>query len=166
MISNCINDFLPQISTFTWNYSETSHGKGAPDGIGGTLKRTADRLVAEGKDVENFETLVSAIKNQCPGVKIIEVTAEEINNIDSYFKNKTIYSFKGTRNVHQVVYKKERKSLNFRSLSCFQCLNKCIHFSLGDGVQRADNIKSNMPPLGIAKEIPTLSSENMYNKGM
>lgn len=36
--------------------------KGAPDGIGGTLKRTTDRLVAEGKDFQIFETLVATIK--------------------------------------------------------------------------------------------------------
>lgn len=29
----------------TWNFFEASHGKGAPDGIGGTLKRSADTLV-------------------------------------------------------------------------------------------------------------------------
>lgn len=29
----------------SWNFFEASHGKGAPDGIGGTLKRSADRIV-------------------------------------------------------------------------------------------------------------------------
>lgn len=33
------------------HYSEAGHGKGVLDGIGGCLKRTADRLVAEGKDI-------------------------------------------------------------------------------------------------------------------
>ena len=29
--------FLSAIKNVTWNYSEKSHGKGAPDGIGGTI---------------------------------------------------------------------------------------------------------------------------------
>ena len=34
---------LGRFTTATWNFFESSHGKGAPDGIGGVLKRTADR---------------------------------------------------------------------------------------------------------------------------
>lgn len=30
----------------TWNFFEASHGKGDPDGVGGLLKWTADRLVS------------------------------------------------------------------------------------------------------------------------
>lgn len=30
----------------TWNFFEASHGKGAPDGVGGALKKLADRIVA------------------------------------------------------------------------------------------------------------------------
>ena len=32
----------------TWNFSGAGHGKNAADGIGGTLKRTADALVGQG----------------------------------------------------------------------------------------------------------------------
>ncbi|GBM80293.1 hypothetical protein AVEN_75205-1 [Araneus ventricosus] len=31
-----------------WHFSETGHGKGAPDVVGGTLKRTADNIIAQG----------------------------------------------------------------------------------------------------------------------
>lgn len=41
----------------TWSYLESSHGKGAADGIGGTLKRTADRLVATGSDIKDVSFL-------------------------------------------------------------------------------------------------------------
>lgn len=44
-------------NSLTWNYSESGHGKGAPDGVGGTLKRTADQLIAEGKDLATFQDL-------------------------------------------------------------------------------------------------------------
>ena len=49
----------------TWNYCEASHGKGAADGVGGVLKRTADRLVKQGTDLPNafavYEHLVNII---------------------------------------------------------------------------------------------------------
>lgn len=37
----------------TWNYSERGHGKGAPDGVGGTLKRKADMHVLGGRDLQS-----------------------------------------------------------------------------------------------------------------
>lgn len=51
---------LKQLTKFcsesiTWNFSECGHGKGAPDGIGGYLKRTASLAVAEGLDVPSFD---------------------------------------------------------------------------------------------------------------
>lgn len=39
---------LFQVKELRWHYSESGHGKGAPDGIGGCLKRNADKLVAQG----------------------------------------------------------------------------------------------------------------------
>ncbi|KAI4800038.1 hypothetical protein KUCAC02_016575 [Chaenocephalus aceratus] len=47
----------------TWNFFEASHGKGAPDGVGGLLKRTADRLVSQGHDIPSAEHLYSALVN-------------------------------------------------------------------------------------------------------
>ena len=40
----------------TWNLFPTSHGKGAPDGIGATVKRCADRIVLGGMDITNGMT--------------------------------------------------------------------------------------------------------------
>ena len=41
----------------TRHYTETGSGKGAPDGIGGAIKRCADRLVAICIDIPNSQTL-------------------------------------------------------------------------------------------------------------
>ncbi|WAR15574.1 hypothetical protein MAR_005679, partial [Mya arenaria] len=41
----------------TWNFTETGHGKSAADGVGGTVKRTADRIVANGKTINNATAL-------------------------------------------------------------------------------------------------------------
>ena len=44
-----------------WNFFEASHGKDAPGGVGGLLKRTADRLVSHGKDIPNAELFFNAL---------------------------------------------------------------------------------------------------------
>ncbi|CAH0397048.1 unnamed protein product [Chilo suppressalis] len=39
------------VNSITWHYSERGHGKGAPDGVGGCIKRICDSCVARGQDV-------------------------------------------------------------------------------------------------------------------
>lgn len=41
----------------TWNFHESGHGKGVPDGVGGALKRAAKNLVLHGKDITNAASL-------------------------------------------------------------------------------------------------------------
>ena len=66
MFKNLIN--------LTWNFSESGHGKGAPDGIGATLKRTCDRIVSYSmRDISNFERVTQQIIK----IKIINVHTEE-----------------------------------------------------------------------------------------
>ena len=43
----------------TWNFFEASHGKRAPDSVGGALKRTADRIVAHPDAHSLYEKLRS-----------------------------------------------------------------------------------------------------------
>ncbi|KAJ8356910.1 hypothetical protein SKAU_G00197040 [Synaphobranchus kaupii] len=57
----------------TWNLFEASHGKGAPDGVDGLLKRTADRLVCQGKDIPNVEHLFKALVDTNTAVKLFYV---------------------------------------------------------------------------------------------
>lgn len=64
----------------TWNYFEASHGKGAPDGIGGALKRTADSLVCKGTDIPGATELYSALQKSGTSVKLFFVDAEDIDN--------------------------------------------------------------------------------------
>lgn len=63
-----ISKRFPYVQNFTWNYTESGHGKGAPDGVGVTCKRTADALVATGGDIENLEKFVEAIEKRCPAI--------------------------------------------------------------------------------------------------
>ena len=46
----------------TWNFFKASHGKGAPDGVGGSLKRTADKLTRTGTDITDAKDLYTRLK--------------------------------------------------------------------------------------------------------
>ena len=63
----------------TWNFFETSHGKGAADGVGGVLKRTADQIVKQGTDLPDprsvYEELVPLTT-----VKLFFVPTKEVEN--------------------------------------------------------------------------------------
>lgn len=95
---------------------ESGHGKGAPDGLGGTSKRTADLLVARGKDINNFNQFFDKLQKNIKGIQISRV---QISTVESHsFSNidKT-YNFKGTFWAHQVAWENEKhQNLNFRRL--------------------------------------------------
>lgn len=94
MVSCHLKSLYPWISFFSWHYSEPGHGKGAPDGVGGTLKRTADRAVAEGKDIINLNSLKNILESRCPSIMLFVVTSDDISQMDN-LKNqsKTIATF-------------------------------------------------------------------------
>ena len=52
------NTFLPNIKYFSWNFCESGHGKGAMDGVGGSMKRTADAFVLHGNDIMSVEDFI------------------------------------------------------------------------------------------------------------
>lgn len=117
----------------SWNYCEAGHGKGAPDGVGGCLKRSADGLVAKGKDIPNFETLVNALKENTR-VQIMTVSEDDIRNIDGILPEpEKLVTFKGTMKIHQITWSKGSSNLQARRLSCFSCkpAANCDHFGIG-----------------------------------
>nr|CAH7714535.1 unnamed protein product [Callosobruchus chinensis] len=128
-ITNQFMEHFPKVKRISWNYHEAGHGKGAPDGIGGVCKRTADRVVAQGKDIPNFESLVNVLKEACPGIYFYVINSTDIETYSSIISKQKLLAFEGTLKVHQIVPIK--KTLWFRSLSCFTCTDFCNHFHLG-----------------------------------
>lgn len=45
-----------------WNFFEASHGKGAPGGVGGALKRTADYIVDHGGNIPSAQGFYDKLK--------------------------------------------------------------------------------------------------------
>ncbi|KAF6200319.1 hypothetical protein GE061_006622 [Apolygus lucorum] len=118
-------------------YREAGHGKGAPDGIGGTVKRTADKLVAQGNDILNVESFIEALSKKLENVVLFQVESSSIqDSIKSLPQN--VSSFKGSMKVHQVVWRREVKHLEMKMLSCFVCQykRKCKHHTIGQHVSR------------------------------
>lgn len=113
------------ISLISWNYSESGHGKGPMDGVGGVLKRSADKLVLLGHDIISASTFVE--KLQHTNVALWEVADTEILDFKKYAPVK-ISKIPQIMSVHQIMWTKENPfHINLRQLSCFTCERNCIH---------------------------------------
>ena len=64
----------------TWNFHESRHGKGVPDGVGAALKRTADNMVYQGTDITNAAALYQALKDAKTTVQIYFVASDVVQN--------------------------------------------------------------------------------------
>lgn len=119
------------VENLRWIYSEPGHGKGAPDGVGGCLKRTADNLVAQGRDIPNFTTLVQELTENCSGIQVLSIDSKRILEIDSTL-SPNIKPFKGTMSIRELTWSRnEENVLQVRKLCCFKCTENCTHYGLG-----------------------------------
>lgn len=129
-LAHHVNKYIPGVNEITWNYQEAGHGKGAPDGIGGVCKRTADRIVAEGKDIAHFKDLLKILKENCPGVTFFEIKSDEIEKIRNIINNTPAKVFVGTMNIKQVKTYVDTFKVWLRRMSC-SCEKFCSHYELG-----------------------------------
>ncbi|KAF9409133.1 hypothetical protein HW555_011412 [Spodoptera exigua] len=120
------NDF-PDLNLVTWNYQEAGHGKGAPDGIGAVIKRTADYELKCHQDVGDFDAFVNIIRRNIKNVEMGIIQEHEIK-LRELMLPKDIATFKGTMTVHQVIWAADSAYLEFRKQSCFECISvACKH---------------------------------------
>ncbi|KAF9410884.1 hypothetical protein HW555_010171, partial [Spodoptera exigua] len=114
-----LEDINPNIRRVTWNYQESGHGKGAPDGIGAVVKRTADNFVKYGGDVGTYEDFWALVTKNIPNVYFDMITERDI---EDKIIPPNIPGFKGTMKVHQIIWTADnKKTITLRSLSCFEC---------------------------------------------
>ena len=100
----------------TWNFHEAGHGKGAPDGIGATVKRLADKVVLQGKDIPNAQALFEALEGQT-SVKLYQIDAVEVETNVEELSQCKIPPVPGTMSIHQVLWKTENE-ICYRDVSC------------------------------------------------
>ena len=107
------------LKQITWNFTESGHGKGAPDGVGGLLKRTADSLVAMGHDITNVDELHDSLVEKRLNVRLHKVPAQDIYDIDKLLTNVSISTIPGTMLLHQLCFNEHKSEITVRNLSCF-----------------------------------------------
>ncbi|GBL78900.1 hypothetical protein AVEN_48877-1 [Araneus ventricosus] len=122
---------LAKIKILHWHFLEAGHGKEAPDGVGGCLKRTADGIVARGIDIPNFDVLIDQLKINCKGVNIFCVASAEIDDCDKI--EVTLPSFADILRAHEISWTKEENLIQIRRLTCTLCLadQHCHHYTIG-----------------------------------
>ena len=111
---------VDRFSWASWNFFAAGHGKGIPDVIGGTLKRTADRKVMEGCDILSSRDFIRVVS---PRTCIKLYVVEESDNmaIEDPLLTKTLKTLQGTMKVHQILAVSPENVLH-RDVSC-----TCLH---------------------------------------
>lgn len=121
------------VSKATWHFSESSHGKGPADGVGASVKQTANNHVLKGNDVPDYDTFVKVIKENC-NVLLYEVNENDIKEGDDLLKNSgQIKQLTGTKKMHQLTWNREHPNMiSMRELTCSECgiTDDCIHYSI------------------------------------
>ena len=105
----------------TWNFTEAGHGKGDPDGVGGLIKRTADKLVSHGNDISDANEFYHAMKNAGLALGLHMIADDSIFAMDKT-SSVSLKPLPGTMTIHQVVSHRSMSSSNVlrtRQLSCF-----------------------------------------------
>lgn len=150
-----------------WNFHEAGHGKGIPDGIGGVLKREADRCVRHGADIMNAMAFVKTLQETNISINLYIVQQDEINEIDRKIKLQELKSVPGTMKLHQVITSEYGK-IRYRDVSC-NCLEKtCIGHTLQDfsfvGNSKSRDRKTNGHLLSRRKRVKSLQSDRGSEK--
>ncbi|CAH2098974.1 unnamed protein product [Euphydryas editha] len=122
------------VDSITWHYTERGHGKGAPDGVGGCVKRICDNHVARGNDVASLDELILCLTNCCKGIEVYRINETLVPEIEHILRNSATQSFKGTLGVHQLSWSVDEPTIiHARRLSCLICAPSeiCRHYEMG-----------------------------------
>ncbi|KAK3108762.1 hypothetical protein FSP39_015119 [Pinctada imbricata] len=110
--------FNEGFSKATWNFHEAGHGKGIPDGIGGTLKRSADLTIRQGKvDIMNAQQFIDAFTPSSTSIYLYKVDQSDIDTVGESLKNVNLKTVPGTMKLHQVITNVSC-TIRFREVSC------------------------------------------------
>ncbi|XP_062847785.1 uncharacterized protein LOC134310183 isoform X1 [Trichomycterus rosablanca] len=135
--------FMRGFQWVTWNFTEASHGKGAPDGVGGALKNLADRIVAYGTSIPDADTLFEQLAKNS-SVTLYKVSEEDIKASNELVPTQ-LKSVRGTMKIHQLTSTKPGV-ISTREVSCFcekdcQCFSPCVH-TFSEREESPDNAES------------------------
>lgn len=138
----------------TWNFFPTSHGKGAPDGIGAMIQRCADNIVLRGQNIVDGKDFYEKVSSSLSGIKLQLFTSDGFQFYDNLVMH-PLKSITGTRKVHQVIA--EGNVIHCRHMSCF-CNEPhiCLCFSpvthAWDCIPQDSDVTTVQSPLAILME--------------
>lgn len=92
-----------RISTATWTFSEPGHGKGPMDGIGGVLKRTAEKQVLMGRDIKTAEDFVNLFSNST--VQVHQISSCDIESMKRLIPE-DVDAIPGIMNITKITWEK------------------------------------------------------------
>ncbi|CAG2186302.1 unnamed protein product [Mytilus edulis] len=151
-----------------WNFHEAGHGKGIPDGIGGSIKRSADRQVSFGADILTADAFIKSIETGTK-IKLYEVKEPDVLEVDKRIPI-PLKTIPGTMKIHQIFTESERK-LRYRGISCIDVhcsdhLCDSFEFSAGGGTDEAKLINKSEPLVSTSTPYTDLNLEikNSYKK--
>lgn len=162
-----------KLNAASWNFTESGHGKGPADGIGGSIKRHADGLVAHGVDIPSAEALHVALQGST-ATHVAMITESDIVNVDRQFQTVGQKSISGTMKLHQLTWTASRPDhVGLRYLSCVTCPKDkvCDHYDAGGFIKLhviesdhptsevTDSVKKNTLVCQAAAEVSGLPAE-------
>lgn len=105
-LSTTLKQMIPEVS-IAWHFFATSHGKGAVDGVGGTVKRAVSTAVLSRQVVQvDARSFAETARRVCPKVEVLFISTEDIsqfcadNEMEKYWDQAA--PLPGTRNVHYI----------------------------------------------------------------
>ena len=153
----------------TWNYTEAGHGKGAPDGVGGALKRTADRLIALGKDIPTADVFYQIMKKETT-IRLMYIEQEIIENFETPEK---VPAVEGIMKVKQVLTanpsQQNQNSLlqgqiMTRQLSCF-CKQFCKCYNSRIFMMSASSGTSVVESVNLGDPVSSHGTRQQFSAG-
>ena len=113
----CTRVFELGFNYATWNLFEAGRGKGAPDGIGGSIKRTADCMVLNGVDIPDAQTFYQLLSASESAIKLYYVSDKDIQKMKNMCPG-ALKPISGTMKIHQL-WTLSSKKISYRCVSCF-----------------------------------------------
>ncbi|RXN14647.1 Sentrin-specific protease 2 [Labeo rohita] len=106
-MSTTFKELFPTLRV-QWHFFATSHGKGAVDGVGATVKRAVntDFLCRQAVLVTDAASFVASARQSCPNINIKLITSSEItefiqhHNLNERWANTS--AVPGTQSVHHI----------------------------------------------------------------
>lgn len=141
------------------------------DGVGGTLKREADRAVLHGKDIIDAGSFIRALSGL--DIYLIEIGSKNIADQKKQLSWNVIPPIEGITKCHQITFVKGGKMYG-NMLSCFTCpmAGPCKHYRLFEGFPelpvlkrklKVENVWSSDSDDCYMPEVEETSFDNMKN---